>query len=98
MHLTVRADRIAVQFYSTRLGRHVVSWTGHPYGFRQPTTRVVHNPGLPAGGRRVVQEGGPAGFTIEYGRRVYKRGRLASNERWRVVYQPEDRVIEVATR
>ena len=98
MHLTVRADNIAVRFYSKRLGRHIVSWTGHPYGFRQPTTRVVHNPGLPAGTRRVVQEAGPAGFTIEYGRRVYKRGHLTSNEQWRVVYQPEDRVIEVGTR
>ncbi len=98
MHLTVRADNIAVRFYSKRLGRQIVSWTGHPYGFRQPTTRVVHNPGLPAGTRRVVQEAGPAGFTIEYGRRVYKRGHLTSNEQWRVVYQPEDRVIEVGTR
>jgi vancomycin resistance protein YoaR len=98
MHITVRTDNIAVRFYSKRLARHVASWTGRPYGFRQPTTRVVHNPGLPPGTQRVVQEAGPAGFTIDYGRRVYKRGRLTSNERWHVTYQPEDRIVEVGTR
>jgi vancomycin resistance protein YoaR len=98
MHFTVRADNIAVRFYSKRLGRRVTSWTGRPHAFRQPTTQVVHDPGLPAGTRRVVQEAGPAGFTIEYGRRVYKRGHPTRNERWRVVYQPEDRVIEIGTR
>jgi vancomycin resistance protein YoaR len=98
MHLTVRAGNVAVQFYSRRLGRRVESWTGRPYAFRQPTTRVVHNPGLPSGTQRVVQEAGPAGFTIEFGRRVYQRGRLIQNERWRVAYQPENRVIEIGTR
>lgn len=98
MQLTVRADKVAVRFYSRSLGRRVESWTGRPYAFRQPTTRVVHNPGLPAGTTHVVQEAGPAGFTIDYGRRVYQRRRLIRNERWRVVYQPEDRVIEIGTR
>jgi hypothetical protein len=38
------------------------------------------------------------GFTIEYGRRVFRSGRVTRNERWRVQYQPEDRIIEVGTR
>jgi vancomycin resistance protein YoaR len=98
MHLVVSARSITVRFNSTRLGRRIESWTGHPYAFRQPTIRVVHNPGLAPGVRRVVQNAGPAGFTIEYGRRVYRHERLLSNERWRVIYQPEDEVIEVGTR
>jgi vancomycin resistance protein YoaR len=98
MQLTARADKVAVRFYSRSLGRRVEAWTGRPCAFRQPTTRVVHNPGLPAGTTHVVQEAGPAGFTIDYGRRVYQRRRLIRNERWRVVYQPQDRVIEIGTR
>jgi vancomycin resistance protein YoaR len=98
MHLAASARSISVRFSSKRLGRRIESWTGRPYAFRQPSTRVVHNPGLAPGVRRVVQNAGPPGFTIEYGRRVYRHERLLSNERWRVIYQPEDEVIEVGTR
>lgn len=98
MHLAVGAHSITVRFDSKRLGRRIESWTGHPYAFRQPTVRVVHNPGLAPGARRVVQNAGPPGFTIEYGRRVYRHERLLTDERWHVVYQPEDEVIEVGTR
>jgi vancomycin resistance protein YoaR len=98
MHLAVGARSVTARFDSKRLDRRVESWTGHPYAYRQPIVRVVHNPGLAAGVRRVVQGAGPPGFTIEYGRRVRRGERLLSNERWRVVYQPEDEVIEVGTR
>ena len=89
---------ITVRFYSQPLGRRIEAWSGKPFAFVRPTTLVVHNPGLPRGSTRVVQEAGPAGFTIDYGRRVYRRGRLARNERWRVRYQPENRIVEVGTR
>jgi hypothetical protein len=98
IHLADGARSITVRFDSRRLGRRIESWTGHPYAFQQPTVRVVHNPGLAPGVRRVVQTAGPPGFTIEYGRSVYRHRRLLSEERWRVVYQPEDQVIEVGTR
>jgi vancomycin resistance protein YoaR len=98
MRFAIRATTITVRFQSIRLGRRIESWTGRPHAFRQPTIRVIHNPSLPAGARRVVQNAGPAGFTIEYERRVYQHERLLSNERWQVVYQPEDKVIEVGTR
>jgi hypothetical protein len=42
MQLTVRADKVAVRFYSRSLGRRVESWTGRPYAF--PTT---DEPGCP---------------------------------------------------
>jgi vancomycin resistance protein YoaR len=98
MRLLVSSTAISVKFYSATLGRRIRSWSGRPYAYQQPTTRVLHNPGLPLGARRVVQESGPPGFTIEYGRRVFRDGRRISDERWRVRYQPEDRIIEVGTR
>jgi vancomycin resistance protein YoaR len=98
MRFFARATAITVRFDSKRLGRRIESWSGRPYGFRQPTIRVIHNPGLPLGTRRVVQSAGPPGFTIEYGRRVYRREFVLSDERWRVVYQPEDEIIEIGTR
>jgi vancomycin resistance protein YoaR len=98
MRFLVRRTSLTVRFYSRMLGRRVEAWTGRPYAFRQPSIRVVHNPGLPPGTRRVVQAAGPAGFTIEYGRRVYRFSRLLRRETWRVHYQPEDEIIEVGTR
>jgi vancomycin resistance protein YoaR len=98
MRLAAGSTGITVRFYSEPLGRRVQAWSGKPFDFVQPTTVLVHNPGLPYGSRRVVQEAGSAGFTIDYGRRVYRRGRPARNERWRVRYQPENRIIEVGTR
>jgi vancomycin resistance protein YoaR len=98
MRFLVRRTSLTVRFYSRMLGRRVESWTGRPNAFRPPSIRVVHNPGLPPGTRRVVQAAGPAGFTIEYGRRVYRFSRLLRRETWRVHYQPEDEIIEVGTR
>jgi vancomycin resistance protein YoaR len=94
----VGAESLTVRFYSDSLERRVTSWTGKPYAYVQPTTLIVHNPGLPLGARRVVQEAGGAGFSIQYGRRVYQGSELVSSERWRVTYQPENRIIEVGTR
>jgi vancomycin resistance protein YoaR len=98
MRLSTTADAVTVRMYSAAEGRRVQHWTGRPHNYVQPTTRVVHNPGLPYGSRRVVQEAGGPGFTIEYGRRVYSYGTLVSNDRFRVRYYAVDRIIEVGTR
>ena len=98
MRLAAGSTAITVRFYSEPLGRRIEAWSGKPFAYVQPTTVIVHNPGLPHGSTRVVQEAGPAGFTIDYGRRVYRYGRLARNGRWRVRYQPENRIVEVGTR
>jgi hypothetical protein len=84
--------------FSKREGRRVESWSGRPYNYVSPTTRVIHNPGLPPGERRVVQERGGPGFTIEYGRRVFRYGALVRTDRFRVTYEPVNRIIEVGTR
>lgn len=98
MRLVVTRTSITVRFYSQRLGRRVTSWTGRPHDYVSPTVRVVHNPSLPLGARRVVQAAGSSGFTVEYGRRVYRGRRLLRVERWRHSYDPEDEIIEVGTR
>lgn len=98
VRLTTTADSVTVRMYAEREGRRVESWSGRPYDYVRPTTRVVHNPGLPLGTRRVVQEAGGPGFTIEYGRRVLRHDEVVRTDRFRVRYQPVDRVVEVGTR
>ena len=97
MRLVVSGTSITVRFYSQRLGRRVTSWTA-PHDSRSPTIRAVHNPSLPLGTRRAVKPAGSSGFTIEYGRRVYRGALLLRVERWRHRYDPEDEIIEVGTR
>ena len=98
VRLTATAESVSVRMYAARDGRRVDSWSGRPYAYVRPTTRIVHNPGLPLGARRVVQEAGGPGFTIEYGRRVLHYGDVVRTDRFRVRYQPVDRIIEVGTR
>ena len=98
MRLTATADSITVRFYSRRAGRTVKAWMGRPYAHVQPTTRYVPNARLARGTSRLVQEAGGPGFTIEYGRRVLRGSTVVSNERFRVRYEPVDRIVEVGTR
>jgi vancomycin resistance protein YoaR len=95
---TTTPTSIAVRLVGPRLGRHVHSWMGRPYGFDPPTTRRIINPALPPGTLRVVQEAGPPGFTIEYGREVYRRERSIIRERFRVRYLPENKIVEIGPR
>ena len=90
-----RKTSITVRFYSSKLGRRVETTTGEPHDYVQPTTRVVHSDTLPAGARRVVQEAGPPGFTVEYTRKVYQGRKLRRDERFRVRYDPENEIVEV---
>lgn len=98
IRLTTTPTAITVRMYSELEGRRIESWSGRPYAYVRPVTRVVHNPGLPLGARRTVQEAGGPGFTVEYGRRVRQYGAVIRSERFRVRYQPVDRIIEVGTR
>ncbi|HZB23809.1 MAG TPA: VanW family protein [Gaiellaceae bacterium] len=98
VRLAATSTSVTVRMYSEREGRRIESWTGRPHSHVRPTTRVVHNPGLPLGSRRVVQEAGASGFTIEYGRRVLQHGSVVRSDRFRVRYDAVDRIIEVGTR
>ena len=98
VRLTATATAVTVRLYSERAGRKVIAWTGRPYAYARPTTSVVTNPRLPRGTSRVVQEAGGSGFTIEYGRRVLRGAALIRNDRFRVRYQPVNRIVEVGTR
>ena len=98
MRLTATATAITVKLYSQRAGRKVKAWTGRPYGYLRPTTLFVGNPRLPRGTRRLVQEAGGPGFTIAYGRRVLRGMTVVAVDRFRVRYQPVNRVVEVGTR
>jgi vancomycin resistance protein YoaR len=86
---------IRVRFYSSKLGRRVVTMTGEPYAYRSPTTITTTNPSLPPGTTSVVQSAGASGFTVQYTRRVFKGSKLLKNERYTVRYDPQNAFVEV---
>ncbi len=86
---------ITVRLFSSRLGRRVETTTGQPYDRRPARTITTVDPALPRGARRVAQDGGVEGFSIDYTRRVYRGRELKRNERFHVEYDPEDTYIEV---
>ncbi len=86
---------VSVRFYSSKLGRRVETVTEDPYSYVEPRTRVTKNPALKPGERRVVQAAGPAGFTVEYTRKVYRGDELIKDERYRTRYNAENAYVEV---
>jgi vancomycin resistance protein YoaR len=97
IRLRATTTRVTAQIISERAGRHVRSWMGEPHAIQQRTVRIIKNPGLRHGTRRVVQAAGQPGFTIEYGRTVLRTARLVRSERWRVRYYAQNKIIEVGT-
>jgi vancomycin resistance protein YoaR len=86
---------ITIRFYSSKLGRKVVTQTGEPCCTVAPTTIVVSNPSAPPGSRTTVQEAGPSGFTVSYTRKVFRDGTLRRNERYTWRYKAENAIVEV---
>ena len=97
MKLDATDTGITVRFYSTKLGRRVTTTTGEPYLPTKPGTVTVTNPALPAGTRKVVQEAGDGGFTVDYTRKVFRNGKLVRDEHYRQKYDAEDEIVEVGT-
>jgi vancomycin resistance protein YoaR len=86
---------IRVRFFSSKLGRRVVTVTGEPYAYRAPTTITTTNPSLPPGTTAVVQSAGASGFTVQYTRKVFRGPKLLRDERYTVRYDPQNAFVEV---
>ena len=97
MKIEATDSGITVRFFSTKLGRRVTTTTGKPYLLTVPGTVTVTNPALPAGTRKVVQEAGDGGFTIDFTRKVFRDGKRIRNELYRQKYDAEDEIVEVGT-
>jgi vancomycin resistance protein YoaR len=97
MKIEATDSGITVRFFSTKLGRRVTTTTGKPYLPTTPGTVTVSNPALPAGTRKVVQEAGDGGFTIDFTRKVFRDGKRIRNELYRQKYDAEDEIVEVGT-
>ena len=97
MKLEATDSGITVRFFSTKLGRRVTTTTGTPYLPTTPKTVTVTNSALPAGTRKVVQEAGDGGFTIDFTRQVFRDGTRIRNEHYRQRYDAEDAIVEVGT-
>jgi vancomycin resistance protein YoaR len=95
MKLDASDSGITVRFYSTKLGRRVTTTTGEPYDLTTPKTVTVTNSALPAGARKVVQESGDGGFTVDYTRQVFRGAKRIRNEHYTVEYDAEDEIVEV---
>ena len=94
IRLTATETAITVRLFSKSMGRSVSSWTGRRYANAAPGTLVVVNDRLAPRTRRLVQEAGEPGFTIEYGRSVRRGGVLRRQERFRTRYQPQHAIVE----
>lgn len=91
----VTSGSITVRFYSSKLGRKVVTVSGEPCCYVSPRTITTRNSSLPPGTTNVVQEAGPSGFTISYTRKVFRDGKLRRDERYTWRYDAENGIIEV---
>jgi vancomycin resistance protein YoaR len=98
IRLRATATAVTVRLYSASEGRRVTAWTGKPHAYVGPTTRYVTNPRLPPGSQRVVQAAGGSGFTVAYGRTVYRGAKVVRKDAFRVRYEPVNRVVEVGPR
>jgi hypothetical protein len=92
---SVTATSITVRFYSSKLGRRVVTQSGAPCCYVAPRTITVRNASLPAGSTNTVQSAGPSGFTISYTRKVFRGSKLRRSERYTWRYDAENAIIEV---
>ncbi len=95
MKLDATDTGITVRFFSTMLGRRVTTTTGKPYLPTTPGTVTVTNSALPAGTRKVVQEAGDGGFTVDFTRKVFRNGKIVRDEQYRQKYDAEDEIVEV---
>lgn len=89
------ATSVTIRLYSSHLGRRVETETSEPRDYVAARTRTILDRSLAPGTKRVVQDGGVAGFTVSYTRRVYRGDKLRRDERWTVHYRPEDTIVEV---
>jgi vancomycin resistance protein YoaR len=89
MRFLVTDTSITIRFFSSKLGRRVITKTGEPCCYVAPRTYVSVDRRLPPGARKVQQSAGPSGFTVEYTRRVFRGDKLLRNERYRVRYDAE---------
>ncbi len=86
-------EGIRVTFLSKRLGRRVEATEGEPYSYKAPRVIRKRDRSLPPGTKKVQQPLGSGGFWIDYGRRVFKDGKLVKREKWTWRYVPENAVI-----
>lgn len=94
MRFTTTDTSITVRFYSAKLGRRVVTETGDPRDYREPSTIREFNPDLAPGTESVIQEGSVSGFSVDYTREVYRGKTLIRDERYHVVYDPKNTIVE----
>ncbi len=85
---------VTVRLYSSKLRRRVETKTLEPCCYVQPRTFESVNASLAPGTTSVVQAAGPAGFTVEYTRKVYVGARLKRNERYKWRYDAENAYVE----
>ncbi len=95
MKLTASDSGIAVRFYSSKLGRRVATTTGEPYAHTAPRTITSKNSALNPGERKVVQDAGASGFTVQYTRKVWRGSTIKRDEVFTVRYRAQNSYVEL---
>lgn len=95
MKLSASDTGIAIRFYSSKLGRRVATTTGDPYAPTAPRTITSKNPSLKPGERKVIQDAGASGFTVQYTRKVWRGSKLKRDEVFTVRYRPQNSYVEI---
>lgn len=79
---------VTIQLFSRALGRRVEDTMGEPTDPVEPETIRTFDPTLGPGQEVVDQGMGGNGFTITYGRKVYRGDTLRRDEGWSWTYRP----------
>ena len=91
-------EGIRVQMLSAPLGRKVEAIEGKPYSIQKAKIIRLCDPSLAPGEAKFNQMKGEDGFHINYGRRVYKDGKLIAKKMWHWRYRPEDGIVRIGVR
>ena len=89
---------VTFRFYSAKLNRRVTTATGTPRNVEEAKVKRKRNPELRPGKRKVIQDGGIDGFTVDYARAVFRGDELLKEERWTVKYEPHHKIVEFGPR
>ena len=95
MKLSAGSAGVAVELYSTSLGRKVETATLSRNPGRAPRVIEKKNPDLPPGTRTVLQTAGAAGFTISYSRQLSVNGKTKRDETFTWRYSAQDSYVEI---
>ena len=91
-------EGITVWFLSDKLGRRIEAIEDPPYAPKKAKMIRVRDNALAPGEMSMTQHVGEDGFSIRYGRKIFKNDKLISTEYWKWTYAPENGIVSMGPR